>query len=457
MYNKYIYEKQLKEKEIEKKNIEKIKKIKRIRLKKRKELAKKYYEKVNNFMYNMIEKPVIVNNSNNQLHLKKNNEDEKVSTFQSSDMTIPINKKEIIEKKINLFNKNNIKSLSNDNRKKREKTFYSNNDLIIMKNSNDKKIVHTFNQPTMRFKAKNDSERILDAIYLNRGKYVDNYAIIKINKRYNKKSLKMIKNSEEFQYKNNEKKNKNSTNNILINYTHNKNNCLLSLNNNEETLNKTKKVIENFSPKNKILEYKKNKKYFSNKIINSKLIKNITEKYHSKTFFQGLEFSLLNINNNNLKKTGFNFKKNKQNTNNISEYSEYYYNNYFTLKNKKNEIDTSLNFYYNDVKRFHKSIQRLIYENALGDSLDQSSDSSINDNGQEEIFKKVLELNHPILGESERKIKIKNNSLNHIKKLNLLKQLSARNNIKNRYSLKKNYIILKLKIINLLMMKIKRK
>ena len=90
MYNKYIYEKQLKEKEIEKKNIEKIKKIKRIRLKKRKELAKKYYEKVNNFMYNMIEKPVIVNNSNNQLHLKKNNEDEKVSTFQSSDMTIPI-------------------------------------------------------------------------------------------------------------------------------------------------------------------------------------------------------------------------------------------------------------------------------------------------------------------------------------------------------------------------------
>ena len=314
-----------------------------------------------------------------------------------------------------------------------------------MKNSNDKKIVHTFNQPTMRFKAKNDSERILDAIYLNRGKYVDNYAIIKINKRYNKKSLKMIKNSEEFQYKNNEKKNKNSTNNILINYTHNKNNCLLSLNNNEETLNKTKKVIENFSPKNKILEYKKNKKYFSNKIINSKLIKNITEKYHSKTFFQGLEFSLLNINNNNLKKTGFNFKKNKQNTNNISEYSEYYYNNYFTLKNKKNEIDTSLNFYYNDVKRFHKSIQRLIYENALGDSLDQSSDSSINDNGQEEIFKKVLELNHPILGESERKIKIKNNSLNHIKKLNLLKQLSARNNIKNRYSLKKKLYNSKIK------------
>ena len=77
MFNKYIFEKKLKQKALEKLNSEKIKKIQKIRLKRREELSKKYYEKVNNFMLNMIDKPIIISDNSNSLLIPKSNKNEK--------------------------------------------------------------------------------------------------------------------------------------------------------------------------------------------------------------------------------------------------------------------------------------------------------------------------------------------------------------------------------------------
>ena len=435
MFNQYIFEKKLKQKALEKLNSEKNKKIQKIRLKRREELSKKYYEKVNNFMLNMIDKPIIISDNNNSLLIPKSNKNEKklsdinkIKYFNSNEIS-----------KQNLLNSKKYlrKTINNEDRQMIENNHWN----IINKNINDNDNNNNFNQPFMKFKPRNDFERILDTLYSNRGNHARDILINSDEK--NIQTLQVNENESKI-LKNIDSKN-NSTNNIFFN---NSINTSFLYKNNAKMI-KANNKIKNNSVKNKLLAFKPVDKFLSNKINNSKLLKKITKNYHSKSYFKGLEFSILTQKNKNkiknyknmknkMNKTGYIYKlkKNDQLGNN-----SYYFNNYFTPKNKNSESVNSLNFYYNDVKRFQKSAQRLILENAINDSYEQSSDSSINDNGQEEIFKKVILLNHPILGESK---KIKNISLSnykYYKNLNYLKNLSERNNNKNipKMRILKNY------------------
>ena len=383
MYNEYIYEKKLKEKELAKIKQEKMEKLKKIRLKNRTKLAKKYYDKINKFIYNMIDNPVIINDYLSKHKENKDNDDYQLSSISEANINNQMYKK--LEQKIIDQNSYVRDSLSNDNKKIKENILNINDDLINKKKSNNLKF-HILNQPIMRFKAKNDKERILDSINLNGGKFLNNSITI-TKKKGDNSDKKNIKKKEK--------------------------DILLPLNISETSIIEGKSI---YNPNNIFFI---NKPTFAKKIINSKLIKNITDKYHSKTFFEGLKFSLLKQDN----------KGNKAKPN------IFRFNNTF-LTPKKERVKDSLNFYDGDIKRFHKSTQRLIDENAVGESIDQSSDSSINDNGQEDIFKKVIELNYPILSKSEAKYRRNdNNSINGYKKtLNLLKKMYQKHGLDYDYS-----------------------
>ena len=382
------------------------------------ELSKKYYEKVNNFMFNMIDKPIIINDNNNYLLIQKQNEtDKQLSDRNLINMIYELDLKENSKQYINLLNlKKELPESIND----QANTFKENNNWEL----NDNNIL---NQPLMKFKPRNDCERILDTIYFNRGNYKINNILTNSNKK-NEYKFEIIKN---YYNKINKNENKNNSTYNLFNNSKKK----LFLDKSREQLIKIKNNIKNNSVKKKILGFKKNDKFLRNKINNSKLIKNITD--HSKSYFKGLEFSIMtqkNKNKNKIFKNKINEIQlnNKLNKNDKSAHSFEYFN-YFTPNNRKSEDINSLNFYYNDVKRFQKSSQRLILENAVNDSFDKSSDSSINDNGQEEIFTKVILLKHPKLGESEKKNRnLSTSKYEYYKNLNYLKNLSVKENNKNR-------------------------
>ena len=428
MFNQYIFEKQLKKKTLEKINNEKIVKMKKIHLKQREELSKKYYEKVNNFMLNMIDNPIVINDNNNSLLIHKQNETDK--HLSDRNLINIINQLNINENSKLYMDLLDFKKEFPETMNKETNNFKDYNHLDKLNDNNN-----VLNQPLMKFKPRNDCERILDSIYFNRGNYKVNN-ILKNSNEKNKYKFEIIKNY--YNKINNNGNKNNSTYNIFLNNSKNK--LLL---NSKEQLIKIKNNIKNNSVKKKILGLKKNDNLLKNKIKNSKLIKNITENYHSKSYFKGLEFSII-TNKNKI----FNNKKNEIKLDNKLNKSanSFEYLNYFTPNNKKTEDFNLLTFYYNDVKRFQKSSQRLILENAVNDALDKSSDSSINDNGQEEIIKKVILLKHPKLGESVKKNKnLSTSKYEYYKNLNYLKKLSVKEKNKNKPKL---FMIKKYKLIN---------
>ena len=207
MFNKYIFEKKLKQKALEKLNSEKIKKIQKIRLKRREELSKKYYEKVNNFMLNMIDKPIIISDNSNSLLIPKSNKNEKklsdinkIKYFNSNEIS-----------KQNLLNSKKYlrKTINNEDRQMIENNHWN----IINKNINDNDNNNNFNQPFMKFKPRNDFERILDTLYSNRGNHARDILINSDEK--NIQTLQVNENESKI-LKNIDSKN-NSTNNIFFN------------------------------------------------------------------------------------------------------------------------------------------------------------------------------------------------------------------------------------------------
>ena len=73
----------------------------------------------------------------------------------------------------------------------------------------------------------------------------------------------------------------------------------------------------------------------------------------------------------------------------------------------------SINYYHDGMKKFRKYNKKLNNKMKKGKLFEESSDSSINDNGQEEILKKIISLNYPVLSETieEKKTENKNNLL----------------------------------------------
>ena len=389
MYNEYIYEKKLNEEKLKKITKEKQIKLRKIHIKEREKLSKEYDERVENFMYKVLNQSE--ENFNNKTcfnhHIIHNN---------NSSNRINVNNK----KKINIIKKLFSNNSPTNYKHKNFKT------VLTPLKSSENKTVNYFELPKMRFSPKNDLERIKELLLKRNEEVLDEKMLMKLIKRYKNK---INKQTYDFLKINKNTSINNTINNIYpLNISENM--ILTSLENNKE-------------------ESKKEKEYsiFKNKILNSKLIINITnkEKYKNKTFYQGLIFSMLNNKTN--KNNYHDYKENKEKFKKInSTLTPRNQNNILLLnkrkqkeKEKKDILHTnSIHFYQDNLKKFPKTFYRVKSEDNKDFLFEESSDSSVNDNGQEEIAKKIISLNFPVLKdiEGEKKLKDKNNLI-YLKKL----------------------------------------
>ena len=384
MYNEYIYEKKLKEEKLKKIEHEKMIKYLKIHIKKTDKLSNNYYEKIKFFILNSL------NNSDFNINVKSNFSNKKNNGINSDK---EINNKKKIKK--NNLNKNirNYKSSNNINNKRVLSS------VSQLSNNEDNSLNH-FELPKMRYSPKNDLERIIDSMYYNSGKEVDLKYVNKLNEKYKKKINKRVFNF---------LKGKINTNKNDISYSINN---IYPLSINEST------ILKNAQEKEESKEDKNYLKLLKYKIINSKIIKDITfnEKYKFKTFYGTLRYSLLDrLINNRIN------SEPKLNKLHLSPSLK-------SHKKTKKEIAIASNLiksYHNDIKKFNEFNRGLKNIHFKKEFSEESSDSSIHDNGQEEVLKKVISLNYPILSELDEK-KIEKNK----KKLNYLKNLLSKENKK---------------------------
>ena len=389
MYNEYIYEKKLNEEKLKKINKEKQIKLRKIHIKEREKLSKEYDERIENFMYKVLNQSEA--NFNNKtcfnIHLIHND---------NSNNRTNVNNK----KKINI-----IKKFFSNNSPTNYKHKNFKNVLTPLKSS-ENKTVNYFELPKMRFSPKNDLERIKELLLKRNEEVLDEKMLMKLIKRYKNK---INKQAYDFLKINKNTSINNTINNIYpLNISENM--ILTSLENNKE-------------------ESKKEKEYsiFKNRILNSKLIINITnkEKYKIKTFYQGLIFSMLNNKTN--KNNYHDYKENKEKFKKINSTLTPRNKNNILLLNKRKQKEkekkdilhtNSIHFYQDNLKKFPKTFYRVKSEDTKDFLFEESSDSSVNDNGQEEIAKKIISLNFPVLKdiEGEKKLKDKNNLI-YLKKL----------------------------------------
>lgn len=246
----------------------------------------------------------------------------------------------------------------------------------------------------MKFSKKSDFERIKENIVRRDGKEFDEEFLRKLSEKH-KKSI----NKQTFSFL---KTNQNNNINDSINKIYPE--------------NKKEKILFEQNNDTKNIEWNKNQKdyFFKKKLLNSKLIIDITanEKYKSKTFYQGLIQSLLFRKNNNN-----NVGKNKFKRNNPIITPRYNNNKNFNKRAKKDKDDknyaNSINFYQDRLKKFDKLFHKHKEDDKNYSESDESSDSSINDNGQKEIIKKIITLHYPLLRENDnnKSDELKNNLL----------------------------------------------
>ncbi len=391
MFNLYTYEKRQKDKEQQEK--QKTKNIidRELYVKNRDKLAQKFYKKMNKFLFEMIKKPIVINNTYYHPKEKKSNNSFCLYKFQTD--------RERIEKLFNSEQKNE-KNKNSDKKIKRSQSNIINDfskyneelndmdidvdiyDFNISSNNKNKNIEDDIiNQPSMKFKPRNDFERIIDSINMNQG-LIKEDKITKINKKYGKKLFEQIQ----------KEKGKNKIKKILL-----KNN---SNNNNNDILIPFDKKITNISNEinhNNILYYKnlklnKKKNNLNDKINLSNTVKNITEKYHSKTYFNSIEQSIIcNIQKN---KKMFNKIQPKNNINNSKikmNYSSSTINFFPKIKKNKNTIIDSGNTKgYSDInrytrinkgkKKYKNNFRKTEYIN--DDINNNSSNTTTNDNNK---------------------------------------------------------------------------
>ena len=380
MYNQYIYEKKINEEKLKQIENEKQKHFQKIYLKKRDKLSRQYNQKIHSFMLKLVSEMEPTKNGYFDRHnIKEIRSDKRINSSHK--------KKRYIKERIYSYNpKNTIK--------KKEIKITS---LSNMKN-NDNTLTNN-ELPKMKFRKKNDFERIKENLLKRDGIEFDE----KLLKKLSDKHKKYISKQTYSFLKTNENNNMSEPNNKIY------------------QINKGQNIILEQKDNNlKTEKWNDNQKYaiFKNKILNSKLIIDITnnEKYQNRTFYQALMQSLL-FNNNSNNTTKNKFTKIKPvlspcyRVNKIS--------NKRTAKDKEEKIyANSINFYQEHLKQFDKLFQKQKELNKNYSLSEESSDMSINDNGQKEIIKKIITLHYPLLREKniDKKDELKNN-LEYLKKL----------------------------------------
>ena len=373
MYNEYIYEKKLnqeKQKQIEN---EKQMHFRKLYLKRREKLSRQYNKKIHSFMLQLLSEMEPIKKSYFARHkIQETNSVKETNIYKRT--------KSNLNERILSYSPtiNNIK-------KQKKKPFFS-----PLKNI-DNKTINFFELPKMKFSKKSDFERIKENIVRRDGKEFDEEFLRKLSEKH-KKSI----NKQTFSFlKTNQNNNINDSIN-KIDPSNNNQKIFLEQNNDKENE-----------------EWNKNQKYFlfKNKLLNSKLIIDITnnEKYKSKTFYHGLiQFLLFHKNNNNL-------GKNKFKKNNPIVTPRYNINKILNKRTKKDKDDkihaNSINFYQDRLKKFDKLFHKHKENDKNYSESDESSDSSINDNGHKEIIKKIITLHYPLLRENDnnKSDELKNN------------------------------------------------
>lgn len=431
MFNLYTYEKRLKDKEQQEQ--QKTKNIinRELYVKNRDKLAQKFYKKMNKFLFEMIKKPIVINNTYYQPKEKKNNNSFCLFKFQTD--------RERIEKLLNSELKfKNEKNKNSDRKIKRSQSNIINDYIKYNEELNDMDIdvdIYDFNissnyknknieddiinQPSMKFKPRNDFERILDSINMNQG-LIKEDKITKINKKYGKKL---------FDQKQKEK-GKNKIKKILVESNNNSNNNIINDKDiliafDKKTTNNSDKINQNNILYYKNLKLNKKKNNLNDKINLSNTVKNITERYHSKTYFNSIEQAIMcNIQKNKKIISKIKTKNNIKNSKNKMNYSSSAINFFPHInKNKNNNIDPGNTKGYSDInrytrinnnkKKYKNNFRKTEYMN--DDINNNSSNTSNNDiNKKEEIIEQILKLNDPGFYNT------KSNKLNKNQKQNLM-------------------------------------
>lgn len=228
MYNIYSYEKRKKEEKERKLNEAKTKRQEKKHKKDLDELTTKYKRRIENFLYEMATHPVVLNNPDFKSKQKRKNLTQNFSfkSFQTD--------------KERLANYLKEHQYEND---------YYNSKQKKLTTSKSQINYNTIYQPTMRFKPRNDIERIYDSIYANGGK-VNNELFVKQLQKVSPKALAVQKSNE-----------------------------------NRRT------IIDQEKKEN--INIQKEKKQ------NSHIVKAITKNYHFKTFFNAASQFLINNSENN--------------------------------------------------------------------------------------------------------------------------------------------------------------
>ena len=373
MYNEYIYEKKLNEEKQKQIENEKQMHFRKLYLKRREKLSRQYNKKIHSFMLQLLSEMEPIKKSYFARHkIQETNSVKETNNYKRT--------KSNLNERILSYSPtiNNIK-------KQKKKPFFS-----PLKNI-DNKTINFFELPKMKFSKKSDFERIKENIVRRDGIEFDEEFLRKLSEKH-KKSI----NKQTFSFlKTNQNNNINDSIN-KIDPSNNNQKIFLEQNNDKENE-----------------EWNKNQKYFlfKNKLLNSKLIIDITnnEKYKSKTFYHGLIQSLLFRKNNN------NLGKNKFKKNNPIVTPRYNINKILNKRTKKDKDDkihaNSINFYQDRLKKFDKLFHKYKENDKNYSESDESSDSSINDNGHKEIIKKIITLHYPLLRENDnnKSDELKNN------------------------------------------------
>lgn len=373
MYNEYIYEKKLNEEKQKQIENEKQMHFRKLYLKRREKLSRQYNKKIHSFMLQLLSEMEPIKKSYFARHkIQETNSVKETNIYKRT--------KSNLNERILSYSPtiNNIK-------KQKKKPFFS-----PLKNI-DNKTINFFELPKMKFSKKSDFERIKENIVRRDGKEFDEEFLRKLSEKH-KKSI----NKQTFSF-------------LKINQNNNIND---SINKIDPSNNNQKIFLEQNNDKENE-EWNKNQKYFlfKNKLLNSKLIIDITnnEKYKSKTFYHGLIQSLLFRKNNN------NLGKNKFKKNNPIVTPRYKINKILNKRTKKDKDDkihaNSINFYQDRLKKFDKLFHKHKENDKNYSESDESSDSSINDNGHKEIIKKIITLHYPLLRENDnnKSDELKNN------------------------------------------------
>ena len=373
MYNEYIYEKKLNEEKQKQIENEKQMHFRKLYLKRREKLSRQYNKKIHSFMLQLLSEMEPIKKSYFARHkIQETNSIKETNIYKRT--------KSNLNERILSYSPtiNNIK-------KQKKKPFFS-----PLKNI-DNKTINFFELPKMKFSKKSDFERIKENIVRRDGKEFDEEFLRKLSEKH-KKSI----NKQTFSFlKTNQNNNINDSIN-KIDPSNNNQKIFLEQNNDKENE-----------------EWNKNQKYFlfKNKLLNSKLIIDITnnEKYKSKTFYHGLIQYLL------FRKNNINLGKNKFKKNNPIVTPRYNINKILNKRTKKDKDDkihaNSINFYQDRLKKFDKLFHKHKENDKNYSESDESSDSSINDNGHKEIIKKIITLHYPLLRENDnnKSDELKNN------------------------------------------------